>query len=525
MMSSPEELAEVARGVGYTIPDAEVDDYVQLLSKAKAAFETIEAMDDYQPTPDLASSPREDVHQPVGEDNPLGAWAYRCHCTHVSPSADTLKGRTICLKDNIAMAGVPCLLGTDTFTGWVPRTDATVVTRILAHGGTVAGKAVCENLSRGAVSGTAASGPVDNPYARGYSAGGSSSGTAALVASGAADLGLGCDQGGSIRVPAALCGLYGLKATTGLVPYTGIASHDASVDYVGPVTRSCLDCATLLGAIAGVDGLDDRQIAGAPFPRDVPRYADALRSMDLRQGLKGVKIGVLKEGLEPPALDSGVRDKFLAATRVFEKLGAEVREISVPIHTQARTIYAVLSKMSNHMGMLGRATGRRGVLLTDLFEKKNLPYTQQVMDKMNITSKDGLLAGELGWTHYPLAYPKAVNLMRKVQDAYDAALGEVDFLVMPTTVTPSNRYPSAGAGATPLQQADAAAGKLENTAPFNGSGHPALAMPMGFVPAGDDDDPDLRLPASLQIVGRYWDEIGVLKAAYAWEQAQDWKRL
>lgn len=283
------------------------------------------------------------------------------------------------MKDNIALAGVPCLLGTDTFTGWVPQTDATVVNRILTHGGTIAGKAVCENLSRGAVSNTAASGPVDNPYAKGYSAGGSSSGTAALVASGAVDMGIGCDQGGSIRIPASLCGLYGFKATTGLVPYTGIASNDASVDYVGPITKTCLDCAKLLEAIAGVDEIDDRQVAGCPFPKDVPKYSEILTSMDLEEGLKGMRIGILKEGLQPSTLDPGVKDKFLAATKVFERLGAEVKEIGVPIHTEGRTIYTVVSKMGNHMGMLGRATGRRGLLLTDLFERKNLPYAQETL--------------------------------------------------------------------------------------------------------------------------------------------------
>lgn len=138
---------------------------------------------------------------------------------------------------------------------------------------------------------------------------------------------------------------------------------------------------------------------------------------------------------------------------------------------------------------------------------------------MNITSKEGLFAGEIGWEQYTLAYPKAVNLMRKVKDMYDMALQEVDFLIMPTTVTPSNPYPLQGA--TPLQQANASAGKLENTSSFNGTGHPALAMPIGFVPA--KEDPKIQLPASLQIVGRYWDETGILKAAYAWENTQDWK--
>jgi amidase len=113
------------------------------------------------------------------------------------------------------MAGVPCLYGTDSFSDWTPKIDATVVTRILEAGGIIAGKAVCENLSRGALSITAATGPVHNAYAKGYSAGGSSSGTGALVGSGSVDMGLGCDQGGSVRIPAAVNGCYGLKPTVG----------------------------------------------------------------------------------------------------------------------------------------------------------------------------------------------------------------------------------------------------------------------------------------------------------------------
>ena len=279
------------------------------------------------------------------------------------------------------MAEVPCLLGTSSFTGWTPSTDATVVTRILNNGGIIAGKAVCENLSRGAVSCTAATGQVHNPYAKGYSAGGSSSGTAALVGSGAVDMGIGCDQGGSIRIPASLCGLYGFKATFGLVPYTGIASNDASVDFVGPITSTCMDCANLLEAIAGVDGFDDRQIAGTPFLGSVPRYGEILWETQ-QQGVRGMRIGILKEGVELPLIDPGVEAKFRDAVAGFEKLGATVSEISIPLHGLGRNIYTVMSKMGNHMGMLGRATGRRQVMLTDLFEKKSLPYTEEALQKV-----------------------------------------------------------------------------------------------------------------------------------------------
>ncbi|ETS80588.1 hypothetical protein PFICI_08117 [Pestalotiopsis fici W106-1] len=517
-MASQDDMLKVASAIGFEIPPDQLDDYTTLLGRMKGALDTLSAMDDYTPTPDFTLTPRENVHFPDRADNPLNAWAWKCDCAHAQPTSDLLQGKSVCLKDNIALAGVPCLLGTESFTGWTPSVDATVAGRVLEAGGRIAGKAVCENLSRGAVSVSAATGPVHNPYARGYSAGGSSSGTAALVGAGTVDLGLGCDQGGSIRIPAAMCGLYGLKATFGLVPYTGIASNDASVDFVGPMTRTCTDCAVLLQAIAGADGLDDRQGAGCPFPAQVPKYAEALATSG-RDGAKGLKIGILKEGLSNPVLEEEVKAKFLAAAKEFEKLGATVEEVSVPLHESARTIYSVMSKMGNHMGMLGRATGRRQVMMTDLFEKKGLPYSPEALSKMSIFSKEGLFAGEFAWSNYPYAHAKAVNLCRKLRDDYDAALAKYDVLIMPTTLRASFPLPAVDAG--PLVHMDANKGMTENTAPFNASGHPALAVPMGLVASAADRA--VQVPASMQIVGRFWDETTILKAAYAWELAVDWK--
>ncbi|KAK7940989.1 uncharacterized protein PG986_013376 [Apiospora aurea] len=520
MPVTKEGLRRIATAVNYKIPEHDVDDFITLLEKARQTFETVSAMDDYQPTPDFNLTPRLDVHFPEKAENPLNAWAWRCSCAHTSPSSTTLKGKTVCLKDNIALAQVPCLLGTESFTGWTPQTDAAVATRVLEAGAQITGKAVCENLSRGAVSVTAATGPVHNPFARGYSAGGSSSGTAALVASGAVDLGVGCDQGGSVRIPAAMCGLYGFKPTYGLVAYTGIASNEASVDFVGPMTRTCLECATLLEVLAGADGLDDRQGAGCPFPGQVPRYADELR-VSGADGAKGLRIGILKEGLEGAALNDAVKAKFLAAAKVFtEKLGAAVvEEVSVPMHASSRAIYSVMSKMGNHMGMLGRATGRRQVMLTDLAERKGLPYTQEALGKMSAFSHEGLLAGELGWSEYPLVYGKAVNLMRRLRDGYDAALRQYDVLVLPTTLRAA--FPLPPVDASPVAHMEAGRGMTENTASFNGTGHPALAVPVGLVPS--EADPGVMVPCSLQIVGKFWDEATILKAAHAWEQAVDWK--
>lgn len=338
------------------------------------------------------------------------------------------------------------------------------------------------------------------------------------MASGAVDMGLGCDQGGSIRIPAAMCGLYGFKATFGLVPYTGIASLDASMDFVGPIARNCLDCAALLEAIAGTDGLDDRQGAGCPFPHQLRGYVAELES-SVEMGVKEMKIGILKEAVTSPDLDDALKDKFFIAADHFKKLGAEVHEVSVPFHDMARTIYAVMSKMGNHMGMLGRATGRRQIMLTDLLLKKDAPYSQDALDKMSVFSREGLLAGELGWTEYPTVYAKAVNLARKLKESYDEALKDYDVLIMPTTLQPSG--PLLKPEASPSAQIAAGKGLTENTSPFNATGHPALAMPIGFV--ASKADTDVKVPVSLQIVGRFWEESTILRVAYAWETAVDWK--
>ncbi|ORY63387.1 putative amidase [Pseudomassariella vexata] len=515
-----DDVQNVAVALGYTIAKAELDDYTQLLNKARQNFEAVSAMDDYQPTPDLTLTSRANIHFPTNSTNSLNAWAWRCECTHTTPPSTTLKHKTLCLKDNIALAQIPCLLGTTSFTDWTPQIDATVVTRILEAGGTIAGKSVCENLSRGAVSVTASTGPVHNPYAHGYSAGGSSSGTGALVGVGEVDMGLGCDQGGSIRIPAAMCGVYGLKATTGLVPYTGIASLDASVDFVGPMARTVRDLAVLLEVVAGADGLDDRQGAGCPLRGEVPRYAEVLEEGKER-GVKGMRIGVLREGIASPDLDEEVKRKFLAAAKEFKRLGAVVEEVSVLMHEKAKVIYTVMSKMGNHMGMQGKATGRRQLMMTDLLQKKNLPYSQDALEKMSVFSREGLLAGEMGWAEYPYVYPKAVNLSRKLRDCYDEALGKYDVLIMPTTLRPASPLPDVGAD--PLTHIAAGKGLTDNTSAFNASGHPALAMPIGFVPS--KADPTIRLPTSMQIVGRFWEESKVLKVAYAWEKAIDWKQF
>jgi amidase len=239
--------------------------------------------------------------QPEPAENPLGAWYVR---TEILQAAEgPLAGRRVAVKDNIEVAGVPMMNGSRTLEGFVPSRDATVVTRLLAAGATIAGKAVCEDLCFSGASHTSVTGPVRNPWDTTRTTGGSSSGSAALVAAGEADLALGGDQGGSVRIPSSWCGTVGHKPTHGLVPYTGAFPIEFTLDHLGPITRTVADAALMLSVIAGRDGWDPRQPADLQ-PSD---YAGALG-----RDVRGLRAGVVAEGfglpdLSEPAVDEAVR--------------------------------------------------------------------------------------------------------------------------------------------------------------------------------------------------------------------------
>ena len=191
------------------------------------------------------------------------------------------------------VGGVPMMNGADLLEGWTPEVDATVVTRVLEAGAEIVGKTACEYFCLSGGSHTNAHGPTHNPHRHGWSAGGSSSGSAVAVATGEADMALGADQAGSIRMPASFSGVVGLKPTYSLVPYTGIAPIEAYFDHVGPMTRTVADNARLLQVIAGPDGIDPRQ-------RDV-RVGDYIADLDA--GVRGLRIGVLREGFGQPGVN------------------------------------------------------------------------------------------------------------------------------------------------------------------------------------------------------------------------------
>jgi len=480
----PEDLAEFGEGVAATIA---------------AYYAPLDREPDHLPE---VRYPRSPGHRPDAAEDPLHAWYVKTSVK--GPRRGRLAGRTVVLKDNICLAGVPMMNGASTLEGYVPDIDATVVERVLDAGGEIVGKAHCEYFCFSGGSHTNATGPTHNPHKHGYSAGGSSSGCAALVGAGQVDMAIGGDQGGSIRIPASFCGAYGMKATHGLVPYTGIFPIELTLDHTGPITATTADNALLLEVVAGADGLDPRQYA--PRPK---RYTRALE-----EGVEGLRIGIVGEGFGHPHSDARVDDAVRAAARIFERLGAQVEEISVPMHRDGMTVWAVIAIEGTVELMMkgnGMGTNWRGLYVTGLVDAHRA--WRQRADSLAEGLKLGMLIAQYMHKHYGgRYYAKAQNMSRKLRAAYDAALDSYDLLLMPTAPILPPALPPINASRAEMM----APGfdPITNTAPFDCSGHPAMSLPCAKVDG---------LPVGMMLVARHWDEPTIYRASHAFEQAEDWR--
>jgi len=495
-----DELAGIAADLGIHLSGALLETYHAALQANFDAYDQLDQLADFTPRPDY---PRQAPSIPTPEENPLGAW--QCKTLIQGRPAGPLAGKRVVIKDNVAVAGLPMLNGSFTLDGYVPETDATVVTRLLDAGAIITGKAVCEALCFSGGSHTSASGPVHNPLRHGYSAGGSSSGSAALVAAGEADMAVGSDQGGSVRIPAAYCGVYGMKPTHGLVPYTGAMPIESTLDHLGPITASVRDNALMLEAMAGVDGLDPRQ-TGLCRPGG---YVAALSG-----GVAGLRIGVLREGFgqanSEAVVDQAVRD----AAQVFRTLGARVEEVSLPMHNQGPAIWlAIAAEGATAQMMKGNSHGFnwRGLYLTGMI-KAHARWRERA-DELPDTVKTTMILGEyINRRYQGQYYAKAQNLARHLRLAYDVLFSSFDLLLMPTLPLRATPLPEAGA---PVEDVLGRAFEmLGNTCGFDATGHPAMSIPCGMHDG---------LPIGLQLVARQFDEAQIYRAAQAFEQAVDWR--
>ncbi|MDQ1196200.1 amidase [Agrobacterium sp. SORGH_AS 787] len=494
-----DDVADLAAELHMTMSLAEAAEYHALMGGMFDAYDVIDALPNPMPQVKYSRIPG---FKPAPEDNKYGAWAIK---TEVKGAAEgKLAGRTVVLKDNVALAGVPMMNGATTLEGFIPAADATIATRMLDAGATIVGKAVCEHFCLSGGSHTSDPAPVHNPWRMGYSAGGSSSGSAALVASGEVDMAIGGDQGGSIRIPASFCGIYGMKPTHGLVPYTGVMPIESTIDHTGPMTASVADNALLLEVLAGADGLDPRQ-----YSPQVNAYTEALG-----KGVKGMKIGILKEGFLMPNLQPEVDAKVRAAADRLAKLGAEVSEVSIPEHLTALAAWNPITLEGFVMQMMhgnGMGFNWKGLYDVGLIEAHST--WRQKADDLSKTLKLTMLVGQWGLSHYRgRYYAKARNISIAVKAAYDAVFANYDLLLMPTLPCVSTPLPAKDAS---LEEIITRAFEMTGTtSPFDVTGHPAMSIPCGLADG---------LPVGLMLIGKDYAEATIYQAASAFEADGDWK--
>lgn len=497
---SNDDIAAIADRYGLGLGPEDVENFRELIGGALTSYDVVEQL--YRASRARAPEPpARKWRRPAEAANELGAW----YVTTDIKGADDgpLAGRRIAVKDNIAVAGVPMMNGSATIEGFVPRRDATVVARLLAAGATIAGKAVCEELCFDGGSHTSHTGPVRNPWNRSKSTGGSSSGSAALVAAGDVDMALGGDQAGSIRIPSSFCGTVGHKPTHGLVPYTGALPIENTIDHLGPITRTVRDAAVMLGVLAGRDGLDPRQRFDAPSGGYL---------QDLDAGAAGLRIGVLAEGFGIPGLSQPRVDETVrAAIATLAGAGADVREVSVPSHPHGVHLWSVIGT-DGAFGQMVDGNGY-GMNVPGLYDPELMEHFARGRRdhgaEMSVTLKMTTILGRYNLDrHGNRYYAMARNLALELTAAYDAALADVDVLVMPTLPVVAFDIPSGAAD--PVEVVSYTAGLMPNTCQFDITGHPATS-----VPAGLSDG----LPVGLMIVGRQLADGMCLRVAQAYETA------
>ena len=491
-----DDVRDLADRLGLRLSDEAIDTYSAFLAAMIDPYRRLDAMEGPAPAapargPAVGRTPRPD-------ENPYNAWAW------IGPidgsGKGLLAGQSVGVKDAICVAGMPARNGSPLLEDFVPDFDATVVARILAAGGTIRGKTACENLSFSGHSHTSVP-PVLNPHKTTHSAGGSSSGSAAAIAAGDVPMALGCDQGGSIRIPASWCGVVGLKPTHGLVPYTGAFAMDATIDHCGPMGARVEDVARLLTVIAGADGFDPRQDASG---KPVDHYLDRLS-----EGRKPRRLALVKEGFGRPESEPETDRQVREAISRFRSVGVEVEEISVPAHLTCFDVWhAIVVEGTSELMFKanGLASYEEGYASAAMLEA--VSGWRSRPDEISPPAIPALLMGAyMHERHHGRFYAKAQSLLARMRAEFDSVLADFDAMAMPTTPFRALAHPAPSAGLK--ERVELALPMVGNTAPYNAVGHPAIT-----VPCGRHDD----LPIGLMLIGRRFGEADLLSVAAMFEK-------
>ena len=410
-----------------------------------------------------------------------------------------MMGMPLAIKDNICTEGVLTTCASRMLGNFVPPYDATVIRRLREQGYLLLGKTNLDEFAMGSSTENSAFGPSRNPWNLHCVPGGSSGGSAAAVAADECAAALGSDTGGSIRQPAAFCGVVGLKPTYGRVSRYGLVAFASSLDQIGPVTKDVTDAALLLGVIAGHDPLDS---TSADVP--VPDYLKALKKKDLKKLTVGVPVEFFSEGL-----DLEVEQSVRAAIEELKNLGGEIREIHLPRTDAAIATYYVIATAeasSNLARFDGVKFGHRAKETKDLLDL----YMKSRQEGFGPEVKRRIMLGTyaLSAGYYDAYYGKAQAVRTLIRQDFDAAFKEVDVIVTPVTPTPAFRLGEKIEDPLQMYLSDI------YTISVNLAGLPAISVPCGFSQAG--------LPIGLQLIGRAFEEDTILRAAHAYEKSTQW---
>ena len=404
-----------------------------------------------------------------------------------------LAGVPVALKDNMCTRGVPTTCASRILEGWRPPYDATVVTRLRAAGAIVIGKTNLDEFAMGSSTENSAFGPTRNPHDRTRVPGGSSGGSAAAVAAGLVPVGLGSDTGGSIRQPAALCGVVGVKPTYGAVSRYGLIAFASSLDQIGPLASSVGDAAALLEAIGGHDPLDSTSI-DAPAPQVTG---------GLNDGVEGLRVGIVRELMHE--IDADVVARVEIAARALEKEGASVDEVSVPAAVHGLSAYYLIAP-AEASSNLARYDGVRYGLRVDGEDITEM-YNETRAEGFGPEVKRRIMLGTyaLSAGYYDAYYGQAQRVRTLIIRDFDAAYADYDLLLAPTAPTTAFALGAKTDNPLTMYLSDVC------TIPSNLAGHPAISVPYG---TGDDG-----LPVGVQLLAPALGEPVMFRAAAALERS------
>jgi aspartyl-tRNA(Asn)/glutamyl-tRNA(Gln) amidotransferase subunit A len=416
--------------------------------------------------------------------------------------AGPLTGIPVCIKDVLTTKGVRTTCSSRMLENFVPPYDAHVVERLKAAGAVAVGKSNMDEFAMGSSTENSAFFPTHNPWDLTRVPGGSSGGSAAATAAGECLFALGSDTGGSIRQPAALCGVVGVKPTYGRVSRYGLVAFASSLDQVGPFTRSVRDAATVLNAIAGHDARDSTSA-----PLEAPDF-----TANLSGDLTGLRIGVPKEYLTDD-LDPQTRTAFLASTDVLKRLGASLDfDLSLPSTPAALAVYYLIAP-SEASANLARYDGVKYGYSFQEGESmwQNMESTRQhgFGDEVKRRIMIGTYALSAGY--YDAYYLKAQQVRTLIRREFDAAFAKYDAIVTPVTPTPAFRIGEKVDDPISMYLNDVF------TLPVNIAGLPGMSVPGGFTTVDGKE-----LPVGLQVLAKPFDESTMLRVAHAYEQATPW---